>query len=182
MRLEDLPARLEEIKNKVIEQGKTRVVAAGATAMKAEMVDRIFNRGEDANGSKIGDYSTKEAYYSKEDFVRKSAFKAGGKGGKSKTKTPKSMYLKDGYKEFRDIQGRKTDTMNFKLTGSLEKSINVVKDNEDIVIAITDDHESKKRQGLEKHVGKKVFTGSKSDYQVFKAAVRNEIEHLRNSL
>jgi|GEM_PF-5687542 len=197
MTLEELAPKLQEIRDKLVNEARERVMIAAATAMKAEMQDRIFNRGEDVNGGKIGNYSQKAAYFTKEQFVRKSAFKAQGQNGfkgervvydkKAKTakvvkKPPQSMFLKEGYKEFRDIQGRKTDTKNYKLTGSLEKSIQVVKKDKEILIAITDADESKKRHWLEKQDNKEVFKGSKSDLKVFRQAVSDEIEHIRHSL
>lgn len=197
MTLEELGPRLQEIRDKLVKEAQERVLIAAATAMKAEMQDRIFNRGEDINGGKIGNYSEKASYFTKDQFVRKSAFKPQGQNGfkgervvydkKSKTgkvvkKVPKSMYLPDGYKEFRDIQGRKTDTKNYKLTGSLEKSIQVVKKGNEILIAITDGDESKKRHWLEAQDDKQVFKGSKSDFKVFTQAVSDEVEYLRNNI
>lgn len=186
MNLADLAPRLEEIRENLIKGAQERVILAAATAMKAEMQDRIFNRGEDIHGSAIGDYSTKASYFTKDKFVRKAAFKPQGKNGlrgvKEKKAIPKSMYLKEGYKEFRDIQGRKTDTKNYKLAGSLEKSIQIVKDGKDTLIAITDADESNKRHWLEAQDNKQVFRGGKTDYKVFKQAVSDEIEYLRNNI
>jgi hypothetical protein len=197
MTLSDLPEHLAGIRERIIQQGKERVALAAATAMKAEMIDRIFNRGEASDGSAIGDYSTKPGYYTKEQFVRKAAFKPQGKNGfkgekvvynkqtgkgKIVKKKPQSMYLKAGYTEFRDIQGRKTNTKNYKLTGSLEKSIQVYKDQQDIIIAIKDKHESDKRHGLEAQDGKAVFKPSAKDIKVYKDAIKNEVEYLRNNI
>ena len=102
----------------------------------------------------MGGYSTKPSYYSKEEFVRKSAFKPQGKPTKDgKVRKGKTMFLAGGYSEFRDIQGRKTDHKNLKLTGSLEAGINVVKNENAALYGTTSPLESAKFEGLEEQYG-----------------------------
>lgn len=139
---------------------------------------RIFERGEKTEGQKIGTYNDDPNYYSKDTFIRESAFKAQGKNevgldafGKKKKratvaafdiKTRKkvsvavrngnkertSMFLPGGYKEFRDIQGRQTAFVDWKFSGSAERSLNVVKIGQPVYYGVTDAKESKKFDGL----------------------------------
>lgn len=179
----ELRAALAALKEELVTEVQDRILLAAAFTLKAEMIDRIFNRGLASDGAKIGDYSTTPAYFAKADFVRKSAFEKRGKtntGDFKNGKARRSMYLPTGYKEFREIQGRKVDTKNFKMTGSLEKSINVLRDGDQTVIGITDGKESAKRHGLEEQVGRPVFPPSDADFETFTEAVFDEIEAIFN--
>lgn len=118
----------------------------------AEHKDRIFNRGLNSYKNEIGGYSSKESYYSKGKFIRISAFKPQGKKNKGNFKNGKerkSMYISTGYTGFRDIQGRKTDKVNLKYSGSLERGLNVVKFVDIIIYGCTSEKESLKLNGLE---------------------------------
>lgn len=189
--LEGLEAHLATIKQRIIDDVRDRALFAAAISMKGEMIDRVFNRGEDSDGGQIGQYSTEPAYFTKEQFIRKGAFKGQGKGtdgspvrGKKKDgSTRQSMYLKEGYREFRDIQGRQTAKKDYRLSGSLEKSIQAVRiDETSVAVAITDERESKKRKGLEAQDNKPVFAPSKTDIEGFEFAMKDELEHLRHTL
>lgn len=198
--IDELPAALQGIADKIKEEMRSRILFAAGLAMEAEMKDRIFGQGKDSEGNSIGNYSVKSAWFSREQFVRQGAFKPNSKSGGEvkvfnvKTKRKKivnvtkdfretqSMWLKNGYKEFRDIQGRQTAFVDNKLSGDLEKSIQTVKINEDTVyIAITDKIGSDKRKGNEKHFGKSIYSASKTDKEVFIKAVNDEVQHLRNT-
>lgn len=175
-----MPDFVESLKERIKTEIQDRILFAAGFALKAEMIDRIFNRGENSAGEKIGDYSTRPGYFSEDKFIRKSAFKKQGKkatGDHANGKARRTMYLPGGYKELRDIQGRKTDFVNLKYSGSLEKSINVLRHEKDVVIAITDGDESNKRHGMEKHFGEAIFPPSEADLAAFDAAVWGEIEH-----
>ena len=162
-RLVDLSAQLD-----------TKMPDVLAVAVMGELMamhkKRIFDDGLNTKGESLGEYSTEEAYFSKDEFVRKAAFKPQGKDPKKQLKTTlfdigtkkkrtvqikknfterKTMFLPKGYSEFRDIQGRKTDHINFKLSGSLEAGINVVKNENSALYGTTSAFESKKFEGLE---------------------------------
>ena len=64
--------------------------------------ERVFDRGEKKDGSKIGEYSDTPSYYSESQFIRKSAFKAQGKDDvgfddKGKKKKRLSFNIIDSY-------------------------------------------------------------------------------------
>ena len=141
------------------------LIAVEALAeFEAAWKERIFDRGETTNGDKIGDYSTTPAYFGKEKFIRKSAFKAQGQKGYKGEKitynkktgsatisksNPKTMYLSKGYTEFRDIQGRETKHVNLKFSGSEERAFRTYKFGNEALFGNADSFEHGKIQGQE---------------------------------
>lgn len=126
----------------------------------AEHKDRIFGKGLATDGSEIGEYSKTPAYFSKDEFIRKAAFKPQGKEKKGPFKNGKerkSMFLTNGYSEFRGIQGRRNDKKNYKFSGDLERSLNVVKIGETVFYGTTNQGASDKYNGLTEQSGKEVF-------------------------
>lgn len=187
----DLNNLNEALKDKLkeINEGSFRASVAAATALKAEMLDRIFGQGKDSTGGKIGSYSTKPYYADKESFIRKGSFKPVGKYGDKKFTTGKkkgqphqSMYLKGGYKEFRDIQGRQTQAVDLKLSGSLFNAIVLAQENNTTLIGITSQRESNKRKGNEKHFGKPIFKPAKSDVAIFEQALIDEVQAIKEAI
>jgi hypothetical protein len=143
---------------------------------------RIFDEGKRTDGTDIGEYSTEEGYYSKDRFIRKAAFKPRGKRGfkgerivadgdnfRVEKKIPKTMYLADGYSEFRSIQGRKVNKINLKYSGSLEGNLTVLKDGNDVLYGTTDQTESDK------------FNALQEEYEVFEFNTA-EHEYLNNEI
>lgn len=123
-----------------------------ASTTHAAQLDRIFNEGKKSDGSPIGTYSAKPMLATKDQFRKTSAFKATQiesqeisytkkgkvrKGKKSKKdmyiafpnkKTGKKnkavpvMFLEDGYKQLRQIQGYESSFVNLKYEGRLQSS------------------------------------------------------------
>jgi hypothetical protein len=130
------------------------------TEVMAEHKDRIFGKGLATDGSNIGEYSKTPGYFSKTDFIQESEFKQQGKKNKGKFKNGnerKSMFLTNGYSEFRAIQSRKNDKKNYKFSGDLEKSLNVVKIGDVVFYGTTNKDGSDKYNGLTEQSGKQVF-------------------------
>lgn len=178
MAFSDLSNRLTDLSAQLDTKMPDVLAVSVMSELMAMHKKRIFDDGLNTKGEQIGEYSTGKnkdgeqvgAYYSESDFVRKSAFKPQGKDPKNQIKTSvfdistkkkksvqikknyterKTMFLPKGYSEFRDIQGRKTDYINFKLSGSLEAGINVVKNDNSALYGTTSAFESNKFEGLE---------------------------------
>jgi len=174
MTFEDVAAKAQEQKDKYVEQIADRVLFAATLSLKADFIERIFNKGLDSNDAKIGTYSTKPAYFSKEQFARQGAFVGQGKGGANPK--AKSMYLKGGYDELRRIQGRSTPDKNESYTGSLSLNVAAGIITEGVYgVYLTSPKESAKRKGIEKQEGKPIFSISPSDRAGFEQAVNAEI-------
>jgi hypothetical protein len=157
MAFEQLTERLNEIAKKLDEAVPEVALVQSFTELQADFLQRVFVDGTASDGSKIGDYSTKPEYFTKNQFVKTAAFKAQGKNGDTKFKTvtrPRtSMYLKGGYKEFRDVQGRPTNTVNLDLSGSLKRAYRVFKFGDSVLFGQNDTEEHKKIEGLTDRFG-----------------------------
>lgn len=142
---------LNKIADKLDSEIPSIAVLAVMVELEALHKKRIFDNGLNSNNEPIGEYSTDPGYFSKEEFIRKAAFKQQGKKNTGKFKNGKerkSMFLTGGYSEFRKIQGRQNDFMNAKYSGSGERSIGNVKENGAVVYGIRDKKEAEKMRGL----------------------------------
>lgn len=157
MALSDLYIHLQDIARRLDEQMPEVGVVQAMTELEAEWKDRVFGRGENADGEPIGQYSTKPAYYTRAAFIRTAAFKPQGKNGGGRTfgngKDRKSMYLPGGYSELRDIQGRTTEVVNLKYGGSLERAFRVYKFGSESLFGNADAAEHQKVIGNEERFG-----------------------------
>lgn len=134
---------------------------------------RIFDNGLKSDGSQIGEYSNKPIYVGKDEFVRKAAFKPHGKpdaNGKKRTKN-KTMFIAGGYSEFRSIQGRETNHINFKYSGSEERAFKTMKFGNAALFGNTDLNESIKIESQQEKFGN-TFELSEGEKQF----IRDEIQ------
>ena len=104
---------------KAIKEGK--LFAEAVANSHSNQVPRIFEKGIQSDGSKIGQYnSTKDLYVNPKTAPK--SFPTKGKTGKSVFKSGKSH--KTGfftsYKAFRSNQGRETNFVNLRLFGRLQ--------------------------------------------------------------
>lgn len=63
-------------------------------------------------------------------------------------KPRKSMYLDEGYKELRDIQGLRTDIVNLNYRGDLIKSYQLFKESQAVILGLNSELSKDKRSGL----------------------------------
>ena len=155
-----------------------------------EMHERIFMDNLTVEGFGFGSYSTKPAYFTQKQFVVKGNFKPQGKNessfgkkvakykkedsynGTSKStayvastgEDRKSMYLRNGYKELRAIQGRPVDKIN--LQYSFELAINGIITNTDggvYQIKFANLLSEQKGRGFEKRKREKIFKPNKQE-------------------
>jgi len=130
------------------------IIIPAGNELLATVKNRIVLDGKNSTGNKIGDYSTKSAYFGKEQFDRKSSFKPQGKNTKGKSaSTHKTMYLPMGYKELRDVQGKPTDNIKANYTGSTMAAYQQVAGNKEVLQGFTTDKSSKIRKGIEAKKG-----------------------------
>ena len=175
-------------------------VVAGK-AMYAEFVQRIFLKGLNADGSPIGSYSTKPAYFNPKQTgqsgvpkpriglpttrVSKSkrvpALSPIGKNGQAvfkNGKPHKTAYVKDGYKGFRKLVGRQNTKVDLNLTGSLFLSIQLATTKNGILLYFATSKEADKGRGNEKRFGKPIFDTNKVEQDIFNAEMRRIISLL----
>lgn len=211
MTLEEYTERLKRLSATYADKAKEAVFVPAANELLATIKNRIVQDGKNSQGSNIGQYSTEPAYFSKNQFVKKSSFKGVGQRGfkgerivserkyrvekvtlksgktvqrlvdekkfKVEKKAPKSMYIDDGYKGLRDIQGRRTDVMNLSYSGATLLAYQMTFSGNDILLGMTNTEAAKIRQGQEKKRGK-IFYATKNEIEDYNKNVREESEQL----
>lgn len=207
MNLEEYNRNLATLASQTGERLTERVIIVGATTMLAAMQNRIFRDGLDSSGNKIGTYSTKPIYVQKKQFIQKAAFKPVGKGGqganikvrytdltsrKAKTKIIKqdgtdrtSMYLKKGYEELRDIQGRPIAEVNLFMKGDMRLAYTLQANDKEVLMGFNNELQSKKRKGLEKHFKKNtgtIFPATEDEKKLYSNTVKNELMVVQNEI
>lgn len=168
-------------------------IVPNANRLLATIKNRIMREGKNTADTQIGTYSTKPIYATREQFVRKSAFKPGKKayiatsqrllvdkktggfkGGKITQNVVKermkTMYLREGYKELRSIQGLETDFVNATYSGDLMRSYVMYQDAQTAILGLNSQFQKLKREGLEKRFGV-FFKGTQQELAAYKAGV-----------
>lgn len=156
MSFQDLQLHLQEVAKKLDDQMPEVLEVQIMHELEAEWKERIFGNGLNSDGSKIGEYSTNPSYYTKEAFIRTTAFKPQGKinkGNFKNGKQRKSMFLVGGYSEFRKIQGRQNEFVNLKYSGSLERAFRVYKFGNSVLFGNASEPEHLKFTGMEDKFG-----------------------------
>lgn len=163
MNLQQHGERLKQLAAKTSAQATLSIRVPAANRLRGSVINRIANDGKASDGSKIGSYSTKPAYFSRNQFAKKGAFKP---QGKIRTGT-KTMYIPTGYSGFRAIQGRKTDTVNLQLSGDLLLDYQQEERGAEILIGFTNKLQSDKRRGNEKRFGKNIFRATQQEVAAY---------------
>lgn len=165
----------KKIKDKLASLKVAEFILPFAVTANTEMSERIFEDGKNASNAKIGNYSTEEMYASQNKFNNKGSFRPKGKSGKSKFKngnTHKSMFLKNGYRELRKLQGYQSSFVNLQYTGDLMTDFTKVKPvGEKVIVSVSRGINDKKIQGLEDRYGKNVFRHTKEEKKKFTDSV-----------
>lgn len=166
---EKLKEKLSQIVVNVLE-AQEKAVVTGILDLQGDIIERVFQNGQDVDGNQIGNYSTKPLYVSitgQTSQVRKSSLKPRGKNSTDSEfkngKPRKSQYFPDGYNGYRSTVGRPTDRVNLFLTGSLQGSILPGTTNGNPSLSIATDDELKKADGNEQRFGKVIFAPSEEE-------------------
>ena len=196
MTISDYTKRLRAFSNDLIKNNRPFKIAVYTTT--ALIGERIFVKGQNSSGGKIGSYDTKTPLYvNPKKAPRAGALKAKGieglnpptgKTGKSifeSTGLPhKTTYLKN-YKEFRNRIGRRIDTVDLVLSGDLQsdwrnqKSLDApalpIKINaNEYHITLKRDINAKKMDGMNKKYGK-ISKPTKKEVEKFNFVALNTL-------
>ena len=131
------------IKTRIHEEGKasdgtpigTHYSTKEMWASKSQFVGSGFKpQGKVKVGSEVKagtNYKTLDTLYYSKDGERKlkkqkTAVKGNSSDATNKQQLRRTMYLADGYEEFRRIQGRRVDTVNLSLSGQLNNQLVVI--------------------------------------------------------
>lgn len=181
---------LKEASNNYADLAKnfTKVIIEAAVVPEAnELLARTKNRiivdGENSQGNDIGHYSKKEAYYIREQFVKKGAFKGRGKNGDTKFENGKphrSMYFNDGYYGLRAVQGRPVNKVNLNYSGDTINRYQLEYKGDKITMGMTTTEAGKIRQGNEKLFNAKIYASSADELRNYNTAVGVAINKIMN--
>lgn len=187
--------KLLSLRDAAVSKAVEFILVPNANELLANIKNRIMVDGKNTAGAEIGQYSTKPMYATKEQFVKKSSFKPlgqrgfkgerivpGAKKGEFKVKKtpPKSMYLEQGYKQLRSIQGRPVDKMNYNYTGDTMLGYQLAAVNNTVLLGMVNEQSSKVRKGLEAKRGKAFYPGSEELAQ-FKKNIATDTEQFVKS-
>lgn len=181
---------------------KARVEIVGVKYAEGVVKRRIFNKGLDSRGQKIGSYSTKPGYFERSAFAKPSAFKPTGKNAKvGKSGVGKrqnfvrqtdtlsvrrfGMYLSEGYSQLRKIQGFQNETVDLDYTGSLRLSVTLNTRDGRPELGIYNSEEVKKANKLEEHfkgATGTIFSPSKDERSGTLQAMQNEFRLLMREI
>mgnify|MGYP000190095105 CR=1 FL=1 len=176
----------------------------------AMQVKRVFTNGINGNEMQIGTYSTKPMLASKEQFTKESAFKqsyidlASGavvdtkgdgdvpyfltfknrKTGVRNKKATAIMFLGEGYKEFKKIQGKESNFVNLRNTEALKFDFtnSLVLDGTTYKTGTKRKENSDKAGWMADKYGKQTFAITKKEIEIYKQRIKKRlIDTLNNN-
>ncbi len=162
MDLKEYQARLERLTIAAQNKAAESIIVPAAGFLLASIKNRIMIEGKNSAGASIGVYSTKEMYATPEQFIKKQKgiFQPQGKTGKGPFKNGnirRSMFLPQGYKQLRAIQGRPVDVMNYNYTGDTMLAYEMEPKADRVLLGLTNERAKRIRQGLEAKRGKAFY-------------------------
>ena len=92
------------------------------------------------------------------------------------------MYVRDGYKGVRELQGRQTQKVDLKLSGSLEQNITNVRSGDKTLLVIKSQTEIKKSEDLEALYKKPIFAPSYNEQKACEDAMSKEVAKILTEL
>jgi hypothetical protein len=206
MTIQEYTDRLQQLYGLVGTLEEYTLVPAGAE-MLAAIKQRVLKQGIGTDGNTIGSYSTKPIYASKNQFVKGGAFQAKGVTNNigdrliptqrtktnSRKKNPvkysaytiarpdykprKSMYLPQGYKELREIQGLNVAYMDLSYSGRMVRDYQMQQVANAVLLGITTDRSSKIYQGLSNRFGE-FYQPSTAETKLFFDATAFRLQRL----
>lgn len=170
-----------ELDKRIKQLNTAKLIYPVATAIHDNMINRIFDSGIDGADSQIGQYSTTPAYFTRGQFNKGGAFKPRGKESKKRKfkngKDRTSMYLPEGYKELKQIQGYQSKFVNAQYTGDLRKDLStkLTLSNGRVIWIVSRALNQEKVGWLIEKYGAKTFEHTPEEIEFFKEEVTKKI-------
>lgn len=149
------------LKSDLREASGLEILALPAQAMLEGIKDRVFGHGATTDGQLMEAYSTKPTSFQRSDFDDKGAFTA-GKG--------KSMFLPQGYRQLRQIQGKEVGYINLDYTGKMKNDLKTQSSGNAVKILFSTKRSAGLRVLHERRFGD-VFPASTNEREVYTAGV-----------
>lgn len=174
-----------KLEAKIADLNTAKLIFPIAQETQRRLIKRLFDEGEGAQG-KLGSYSTDSGYYTKKQFKNKGAFKAKGKTGKTKFdngEPHKSMYLEDGYKELKQVQGYESSFVNLQYSKDLRNdfSTGLMIKGDKVLSVVKRGINADKTKWLSDKYGEKTFKHTEEEKTFFRTEVSKElVAHFTN--
>lgn len=149
------------LKSDLKEASGLEVLALPAQTMLESIKTRVFEHGTTTDGQLMEAYSTKPASFQRSDFDNKSSFTA-GRG--------KSMFLPQGYRQLREIQGKQVNFINLDYTGKMKDALQIKSTKNTVTILFTTRRSGGLAAQHEKRFGP-VFSASEQEREDMDIAV-----------
>lgn len=175
MSLEALNNALNNAINE-ISQETPRIVLSIARETKSDVQNRIQQKGTNAKGQKLGQYSTRQA----------AAFRFLGKSTKASAESKVKALAKKGgglsYEKFRELNGRQTKHVDLTFTGRMFQNIDITSENSregvsEVTIGGKSSDTKHKIEENEKRYGKFLEPSAK-EIEEKEELFKEEIEHI----
>jgi hypothetical protein len=139
------------------------VILSVASTMLAVTAVRIFDDGLAADGSPIGQYSTKPISVSRKRQSRKT----------------RSTYFKEGWKQYKQETGHDPNKVNLVDSGQMRDDWSIVEEgNNTIGLGFKNELNSLKADGNEKRFGKEIFAHGPEEDEVFDKVFQVELDRV----
>lgn len=155
----------------------------------AEMTTRIFSKGLNTSGAKMGQYDNSKEIWASDKNLRKKGTHKGKPNEAGKRKTIKTSYYKS-YKDLRQQQGVESNFVNIRMTNDLQsdfanaemsKTSNAIAKATPVKVSeliyqftLKRDLNAKKKEGMEDKHGE-IFKLTKGELDNFYTILRKEI-------
>lgn len=190
MTIQEYQQSLQRTVKGIAAEVNEKILFTSANRLLANIKNRIQREGKDSSDKKLSPYSTKPFYATKSQFVRKSSFKAIGKNGfkgerlvktgkreyKVVKSKPKTMFLKQGYKELRQVQGMSVNEKNLTYSGETMRSYTIGISSNAIVLGLDSKDASNIRVWQEAKNKGKIFTATKKELDAYKKDVSSQYQ------
>lgn len=175
----------DKLNSQVMSFIDSRGIGQAMSTVLAMYVERIFERGENANNQPIGEYNSTDSLYVNPNESPKK-FPTKGKTGKTKFKNGNSHKTGffNSYKDFRQKIGRSTKQVNLNFWGILNKDISssLQKTGDKYIWGTKKSIDTDKVNGAEKKYGTIVFKVSKKEKTEMNRLLRiNLIKYLNGN-
>jgi hypothetical protein len=165
-----------------IKQAAETATRLGAQETHRQMGNRIFNEGKNSNGQSIGKYNSTDPIYVNPRNSPKGFTPAGKPGSRVKKASRQSKWFAS-YRAYRAAIGRETSTVNLTLFGLLKSDFTspVQGRGTEYVSVLKNVVNQRKKAGLEKKFGAKIFASTKGERELFRKLTGQEFNRLMKS-
>lgn len=140
-----------------------RIMVATLTTVFAGHKKRIYQQGKDANGGKIGQYSTKPTSISR----------------KNQSRNTGKTYFKGGYREYKSLIGKGSAFVNLRNTDQemMDYGVRIIGKNK-YGFGFNNEFNFKKSNWNEEHFDKEIFAESQEDARTFDRVFQYELNRI----